>query len=236
MQRNDRGETPAFDILCAFFTSSSFYTITTVFLSRVPTEVISPPLPLQTLRGPFANLHLQVSHPARQTPRSGFSRHGPNDKSAVFARSGDLAHFTIRSPFVRLDPGDRVLVDSQQLTITANGNDSRAGRLGSAAGLGLTSRVGRFEPVESLVVQSTNTTTARGDPVAGGSGSEGLAGCGGIVQRVGEGPALGGTGEQDWLAVVTSGDQLRLGGERQCNVRQTGQSDRDVRSGGLTWG
>ena len=180
-------------------------------------------------------LHVQISHLSGK-PCCALGSDRPNDELSIPPRRRHLRNLAIRSPLVRVHPGNGVLVHREQQPIRPHCR-STAGRGGLRARdrrARLTPRVGLLEPVKRLVIESPNP--AGGSPARRGRRERARAGRGGVIERVGEGPARLVACVENGLAVVARSDEAVLGDERQGEVGQGREADGDVRRGGLTGG
>jgi hypothetical protein len=130
---------------------------------------------------------------------------GPNDEPAVPTNGVNLDDGTICGPLVRLQTGNRILVNRLEFAVglkrTAGTGDIR----------GRTPCIGLSEPIESLALESSDTCTTESAGARRLRGQSGLASGSGIVERLDLCPALFGALEENGLAVVSCRDECLLG-------------------------
>jgi len=115
----------------------------------------------------------------------------PDDELTISAGGRDLGNLSVTSPFISINPGDTVLVNSQQQAISSNSSHASGGRgVAPRRRSGYTPGVSLLEEVEGVIVESTGTG---GRSSATGSGRSETLGSsvGWVVERVREGPAGG---------------------------------------------
>ena len=178
------------------------------------------------------SLDVEVAHLPRESARR-LGNNGPNDQVAIPARCRDLGHLTIGRPLVRLDPSDRVLVHSCEQSIGTDGRGAGDVRRARRGWLSLSARVGGLEAVESLVVESSYASH-RAAARSSRRGRQWFAGRG-VVEGMRLDPSVLVASVYDGLAIVSSRDDLRLGGPSERDVGENGASHRDECLGRSTW-